>query len=53
MRGTCGSPPSGAPLGLMRVLLMGSRVGRALYPSVGWTSVDDPADWMALGAPQG
>jgi len=41
-----------APLGLKRVLLKASPEGRALYPSLGWTSVDDPADWMELRAPQ-
>lgn len=41
-----------APLGLKRVLLKASPEGRALYAALGWTSVDDPADWMELRASQ-
>ncbi|OZB88485.1 MAG: GNAT family N-acetyltransferase [Microbacterium sp. 14-71-5] len=40
------------PLGLKRVLLKASPAGRALYAALGWTSVDDPDDWMELRAPR-
>lgn len=41
-----------APLGLKRVLLKASPEGRVLYAALGWTSVDDPDDWMELRAVQ-